>query len=264
MKTKRCWTGAVRFVSTFASVVLAIGAQACARQQLGDDLGPFASAPDADAHVAQPNDLGPSADPDALVCDATHADCNADTADACETAIGDDPMNCGACGNVCAAAANASPACDAGSCALACSVGFDDCDGDDKNGCETGLTDDPMNCGACGHACGAGGTCSAGSCFYAYGLDDAPAWLDMPPTFSCLEACATVFGGAPSDWACSIDQKAVTHTAWVTGFGSDMYCPGNEPADETFKAGDRYDGPGAFSAYANDWCIGAINFCVAK
>jgi alpha-tubulin suppressor-like RCC1 family protein len=45
-----------------------------------------------------------------------------------------------------------------------CASGFDDCDGIYANGCEADLSSDAMNCGACGTACGPGGSCAAGSC----------------------------------------------------------------------------------------------------
>ncbi|MFT3768354.1 MAG: hypothetical protein QM820_23140 [Minicystis sp.] len=44
-----------------------------------------------------------------------------------------------------------------------CVGGFDDCDGDEDNGCETDLSGDPQNCGACGNACD-NGACNGGSC----------------------------------------------------------------------------------------------------
>jgi hypothetical protein len=46
-------------------------------------------------------------------------------------------------------------------CAMAaCSAGTSDCDGNAANGCETDVRT-AANCGACGHACGDGQTCSA-------------------------------------------------------------------------------------------------------
>jgi RHS repeat-associated protein len=48
-----------------------------------------------------------------------------------------DPLNCGGCGVVCPAAPNASPACSGGVCAIVCNAGFNDCDGNPSNACET-------------------------------------------------------------------------------------------------------------------------------
>jgi hypothetical protein len=45
----------------------------------------------------------------------------------------------------------------------ACSTTKVDCDGDDANGCETDLTTDPGQCGACGHNC-LSGDCIDGQC----------------------------------------------------------------------------------------------------
>ncbi|MEZ4407607.1 MAG: hypothetical protein R3A52_14180 [Polyangiales bacterium] len=47
-----------------------------------------------------------------------------------------DLMNCGACGRACAAGANQSATCAAGSCTLSCLAGYVDVDGDPMNGCE--------------------------------------------------------------------------------------------------------------------------------
>jgi hypothetical protein len=75
-----------------------------------------------------------------------------------------DPSNCGTCGVVCAFA-NATAACLGGGCFLAsCSAGHADCNRDQTDGCEIDKTSDVANCGACGHACALGETCSAGAC----------------------------------------------------------------------------------------------------
>jgi sugar lactone lactonase YvrE len=44
-----------------------------------------------------------------------------------------------------------------------CSPTLVDCDGNEGNGCETDLTSDATNCGACGHSC-LGGDCNDGKC----------------------------------------------------------------------------------------------------
>ncbi len=46
---------------------------------------------------------------------------------------------------------------------MLCARGFADCNGDQLDGCETDLND-PMNCGMCGNACGAGLLCSSNLC----------------------------------------------------------------------------------------------------
>jgi hypothetical protein len=80
-----------------------------------------------------------------------------------------DVMNCGACGVACAAPANASARCAAGTCGLgACTTGFADCDGNAANGCEVALATSAQHCGACGTACtapaNATASCAAGTC----------------------------------------------------------------------------------------------------
>ncbi len=65
---------------------------------------------------------------------------------------------------------NATATCAGGQCVIAgCNVGFEDCDGDPLNGCETNLQADPTNCSTCGNDCNTAGgakawACNAGTC----------------------------------------------------------------------------------------------------
>jgi hypothetical protein len=81
-----------------------------------------------------------------------------------------DPHACGGCAIDCTTIAanknNTVAFCSYGSCDYDCALGWGDCDGDPKNGCEVNLNSDPNNCGACGTACDtrAGQPCVAGQC----------------------------------------------------------------------------------------------------
>ena len=77
-----------------------------------------------------------------------------------------DLEHCGSCGNACPARASATTTCVGGSCGFTCASGYDDCDGDAANGCETPLNT-LSDCGSCGTGCSrtnASETCSTGSC----------------------------------------------------------------------------------------------------
>ncbi|HEX4339440.1 MAG TPA: protein kinase [Polyangiaceae bacterium] len=102
-----------------------------------------------------------------LQCPAGFVDCNGEHADGCETAIGKDPANCGACGRACASIAGVG--CVAGQCAVTtCASGFADCNASVSDGCETDTRTDAANCGKCASVCGSEGTksasCLAGKC----------------------------------------------------------------------------------------------------
>ena len=94
-------------------------------------------------------------------------DASADTSpvnpNPCGKDLPNDPGNCGTCGNACSFGANSFPLCTAGVCKIGCNTQYGNCDNNDKNGCESILAGDPLNCNACGRDCG-GGKCSAGQC----------------------------------------------------------------------------------------------------
>ncbi|MEM9191408.1 MAG: MopE-related protein [Myxococcota bacterium] len=112
-----------------------------------------------------------------LTCDPGFGDCDGNQGNGCETNIfGSDLTHCGGCGQSCSGP-NAVSICNAGGCEIAsCTLGYEDCDGDPVNGCESDPATDPSNCGGgCGPMadCFDNGTqnvnstlCNAGSCDY--------------------------------------------------------------------------------------------------
>ncbi len=103
----------------------------------------------------------------AMTCNPGFGDCNAASGDGCETDLRTDASNCGLCGTACSFP-HAAPLCSTGTCAMgACDAGFADCNGSALDGCETALSTDALNCGACGHLCtapNATSVCIAGAC----------------------------------------------------------------------------------------------------
>lgn len=98
-------------------------------------------------------------------CDSGWDDCDGNAANGCETSL-ETTSNCGSCGNTCSVSGG-NAACVAGQCEVAgCGSGFEDCDGDASNGCETDVTT-TANCGTCGNTCSfpnATETCNTNSC----------------------------------------------------------------------------------------------------
>jgi len=132
--------------------------------------------------TAAPGAIPVCADGDcAATCAPGLADCNGDLlaagSDGCEVTLATDLDNCGACGLTCSAPPNATRACVQGACTIgACQTGFENCDGDDFNGCEVDTSSDDANCGGCGLACDPDQFCSGGTCH------------DMVDADSCLAA----------------------------------------------------------------------------
>ncbi len=116
---------------------------------------------------------------------------------------------------------NSVASCAAGRCALVCTSGYGDCDGDASNGCERTLGADAANCGRCGTVCPAGpntrASCASGVCASAcemgYGNCDgstsngceANLFTDLNHCGGCGLRCAPISGtGACTAGRCTI------------------------------------------------------------
>ncbi|TPW00960.1 MAG: hypothetical protein FD124_3838, partial [Alphaproteobacteria bacterium] len=106
-----------------------------------------------------------------VACPVGKADCNQDGLP-CEVDLDDDEANCGACGFACQFSGAGDPhaaaglQCQLGACVPLCDAGYEDCDGDYANGCETSLRT-LSDCGGCGVGCAianATATCGTGAC----------------------------------------------------------------------------------------------------
>lgn len=86
-------------------------------------------------------------------CATGWGNCDGAIGNGCETPTTNNVLHCGRCANACPTPPNAVPRCTAGACGFECRPGWDDCDGNPANGCETLLTSN-QHCGACGTNCG--------------------------------------------------------------------------------------------------------------
>jgi len=103
----------------------------------------------------------------AIACSSGFGNCNNNAADGCEVNTNTSATHCGGCGQACSSN-NGSPSCNGGNCAIACNLGFANCDTDVANGCEVNTNSNVNHCGACNNKCPtpSGGTpnCVNGVC----------------------------------------------------------------------------------------------------
>jgi hypothetical protein len=97
-------------------------------------------------------------------CAPGFGDCDAAEANGCEFPV-DTLTDCGDCGVPCTPSNVGMATCAGGDCGYdACAVGFQDCNGDTSDGCESEKAIDPMNCGMCNSPCDPPLTCAGGQC----------------------------------------------------------------------------------------------------
>ena len=110
-------------------------------------------------------------------CPAGYENCDANSANGCETYVAGDVDNCGDCGYICPDPPNGIAGCQDGNCIVAsCDPGWGNCDGNIPNGCETNIYTNPNHCGSCGYICNlphaiegcSGGNCTVTSCESGY------------------------------------------------------------------------------------------------
>lgn len=110
-------------------------------------------------------------------CPSGFENCDANSANGCETNVASDVNNCGDCDYVCPDPPNGTASCQDGNCIVAgCNAGWGNCDGNIPNGCETDIYTNPNHCGSCGHVCDlphaiegcSGGNCTVTACESGY------------------------------------------------------------------------------------------------
>ena len=113
---------------------------------LSRDSDPLSLLPDAgpvrcinDAHCAPAHTRGGRCVEGKCVdlgCEDNWGNCNDDWSDGCEVDLMTNAAHCKACNTACPWRPNASAACEAGKCVLACAAPYEDCNEDPSDGCE--------------------------------------------------------------------------------------------------------------------------------
>jgi len=89
-----------------------------------------------------------------------------------------------------------------------------------------------------------------------YEVSSGPSWESDPPTYSCVAACALLFGGSESDYQGSVESNMITTTCSISVYGE-----GCDSKDNSDSRCDTYNADGCASAYVNDECQGKTNYC---
>jgi hypothetical protein len=147
-----------------------------------------------------------------IPCPESFGNCDGDVSNACETPLGSDSSNCGACGVQCGPGSQ----CQSGSCVASpdCAENEADCDSDPTNQCEVDVATDVEHCGGCGITCGAGQACLEGSCL----AGDLEAALQVTTDWGagyCANLLLTNQGSDPTNsWQVVLDPQGATLSPW--------------------------------------------------
>jgi hypothetical protein len=197
-------------------------------------------------------------------CPAGTDECDANPATHCETNLLSDPNDCGACGVTCGTNNGTSVACVQGVCQETCAVGFANCNGQAADGCESNLSSDAANCGACHDVCGSYGTTSAtcvtSSCVIACdaqhadcdGVASDGCEVDIAQSGTSCGACGNDCHGG----VCSNAQCATQGTALASG----LAIPDRLQVDATYVF---FADPTVGTLYAVDKMLGGAPIVVA-
>ena len=132
-------------------------------------------------------------------------------------------------------------------------------DGQLYNGVEQCDDGNANNADGCSNACQ-----KVAQLVGSYNVNSGPAWGGNPPTYTCKEACALLYGGQAGQYTCSVTNQAPTGQAYMSGYADGQYC--TNPNSDNFKLNVNYN-CGVFgcsySAYVNDNCYQgtSINYC---
>ncbi len=144
--------------------------------------------------------------------------------------------NCGGCGNACDQTNSVGATCTNGTCVYtSCRSGWADCNtaNSDVDGCETNITDDPANCGACGRACSATNVaaahCTAGlcdsTCNSGYGNCSQPAAGNTAP-YTADDGCESNLTSCVATACCSMTMPTPPNMCAPPSTGSSAHSNG--------------------------------------
>jgi hypothetical protein len=134
--------------------------------------------------------------------------------------------DCGGCDRACTNA-HGDVSCVAGACDPICASGWDDCNGIARDGCETDIVSDDLNCGACGNVCARGETCDRARCLTCRDAELVDcAGECIPSDVQNCGICRTVCPG--SDAVC-LDLNCVRCSVLLPSGPPEGWCSASDP-----------------------------------